>query len=125
LNCFVHIDGEGLGEVSAVVVLTVSGRQPLHMIIGNVTPPPQKSGKSDVVLGSGRPNWFNLILNNENVTLGIVKTSTKDQWGVAEQNAYLGYTHKPKYLRDVLEFLHNLNPPTLLIDSPTFCHHFI
>ena len=72
LNSFVHIDGEGLSEVSTVVVLTVRRRQPLHMIIGNVTPPPQKSGKSDVVLGSGRPNWFNLILNNENVTSGVL-----------------------------------------------------
>ena len=61
----VYIDAEQIGLVWAVKVLTILGRQTLLKIIWNITPTPQKSGKSNVVFGSSRPNWLSPILNEK------------------------------------------------------------
>ena len=58
----VHIDPQGLGEVSAVVVLAVLRVQPLDVVIGDVTPAPQEGGELDVVLGGRGPDWLHIVL---------------------------------------------------------------
>ena len=58
----VHIDPQGLGEVSAVVVLAVLRVQPLDVVVGDVTSPPEEGGKLDIVLGCRGPDWLHIVL---------------------------------------------------------------
>ena len=72
----VHIDGEGLGPVHAVVVLAVGGGVPLDPIIRNVTPTPEEGGKTDIVPGSCRPDRLHPILNNQYYYITVLHSIT-------------------------------------------------
>ena len=58
----VHIDPQGLGEVSAVVVLAVFRVQPLDVVVGDIASAPEEGGELDVVLGCRRPDGLHIVL---------------------------------------------------------------
>ena len=65
LHGIVHVDGEGLGPVCGVVALAFGGGVPLDPVIGDVTPSPEKGGKSDIILSSCSPDGLHPVLNKQ------------------------------------------------------------